>query len=266
MRERVKVVSQFKGGVYSSFFSGVNVAVEDDYFLEFDGYSIFLPSVTVSKEDLNIFEITVLKLLNVAPLTQEDLSDKLCLKIDFIKNVCDRLVELGLLNGDRLITDAGKNLLSQNTKFFTDENIVPYTVLVTRDTGKIFPKLFSPTTLQMATLDGVQIILNGSDKNKCIFVNHGAQSPPFPQDDFRDMIEKYNLVYNDKIFTEQNLNVEFNNPETVFLHVKTILQNRLDKSFFVSDGNSFDNKFLNSYVCRQPKDILANLQLLTLRR
>ena len=269
MSEKIKVISQFKNNSYRNFFPEVNIAAEGNYFLQFNGYTVYLPSSSVTKNKLNIFETTVLKLFSVAPFTQDILSEKLCLPADFVKIICERLQELQLVNSAGQITDAGRFFLGQKTKAACKKKISPYLVLVTRDTGEIFPKIFSRDAWESAALDDTKIFAEKSVAFRVpgIFVNQqNYNSLRLEQNFLRGLAENFNSANTNKIFLEPGTKIESAYTDSIFLHVKVILQNRRDKNFLVSDGDSLDDKFLHSYVCRQPKDILSNLQLITLRR
>ena len=269
MPEKVKVISQFKNNAYRTFFPDIHVAAEGSYFLQFNGYIVYLPSVLSPKKFLNVFEMTVLQLLDIEPFTQEDLAEKLCLRVDFVKNICDKLFELQLTDRHRRITSTGKIFLGAESEIFSKQNIIPYFVLVTRDTGEIFPKLFSRDNLETGILEDTKIFAEKSVPFRVpgIFVNQKARkSHAIGQNILRELAENFHATNENKIFLEPSMQIASAYSEPIFLHIKVILQNRRDKIFLVSDGDSVNDIFLNSYANRQPKDILANLQLLTFRR
>lgn len=266
MSELVKTISQFQNKSYRNFFPQIIFSAEDNYFLQFNSYVVYLPSIFPPSNFLNIFEISVLKLLSIAPFNPQELSEKLCLQVDFIKFICAELVELNFIDDFREITDAGKNFLGQKSKLFTYKNILPYLVLTTRDTGEIFPKLFPRNTWQTAKIFGTTIVQNDEKsfrnfKRRCIFVEQKIKTPSaIPQKILHEIVENFNAANANKIFIEQDLNIPSAYSAPIFLHIKTILKSRIDNFFLVSDGGESHNDFLYSYVCRQQKNILTNLK------
>ena len=266
MSESVKTISQFKNKSYRSFFPQIDCSAEDNYFLQFNGCIVYLPSIFPAKNLPNIFEVSVLELLSIAPFTLQELSEKLCLQVDFIKFVCSELAELNFIDNFRQITDAGKNFLGQKSKFFTYKDILPYLVLITRDTGEIFPKLFPKNTWQTAKIFGTTIIQNDekSFKNfkiRCVFVEQKSKTPSaISTKILHEIVNNFNAANENKIFIEPSSNIPSTYSTPIFLHIKTILKSKSDDFFLVSDGGESHNDFLQSYICRRRKDILTNLK------
>mgnify|MGYP006872979157 CR=1 FL=1 len=272
MSEFVKTVSRFRNKSYSEIFPNKTFSSEENYFLQFNGYTVYLPKISPPPRALNIFEISILKLLAVEPFTPQDLSERLCLEVDLINFICARLFEMKFLDKFRQLTAAGKNFLGQKTEPFANKNILPYLVLVTRDTGEIFPKLFPRSTWQISKLLGAAIIQNYNSasakvKRKCIFVEQKAKiSSSISQRILHEILENFNVSHVNKIFIEQDFNIPSSYSEPIFLHIKAILKNYEDDFFLVSDGQESNDELLHSYICRQQKDILANLKWHGLRR
>ena len=249
MFEKVKIISLFKNKIYKDLFPQISIAREEDYFLQFQSYVIYLPSLSWSKEKLNFFEIAVLKLLNLAPFALEDLADKLCLKVDFAKVICDRLIELELLDSYNKITESGKIFLEENLNPRPTKNISPYIILVTRDSGEIFPKLFP---IENLSADFLQENIVAVPRN---FFKLNLIS----QNILIDIAKNFNRLHKNKIFIDENFEIPAGESTEIFLHIKIILQNSADNFFLVSDGEEAHNDFLYAYLNRHEKNIFEKL-------
>lgn len=134
MPESIKAITLFKRTPYRNLFPQIPALAEADYFLQFNGYEVFLPQRNQEQEALNIFERSVLKFKGLGNFSIEELTDRLCLQSDFVKFIVAGLTERNLLDANGQITDEGRNFLGEKIAAQT-ENIVPYLLLMTRDTG-----------------------------------------------------------------------------------------------------------------------------------
>ena len=142
MSEEIKIVSVFKDSIYRNKFPSIPVLAEEDYFLQFNGFEVYLPKNIKNINILNIFELTILRILNIGSISIKDISEKLCLEIDLVNFICTRLMELNFITSERKITDKGREILGER-KNSIEQNLEPYLLLVTRDSGEIFPTFFS---------------------------------------------------------------------------------------------------------------------------
>ena len=122
-----KVLSLFGSKDINSLFEDIELLGKPrDVFYEVQSYNILVSVYQNNKEDSNIFEETILKLLSIMELSIEKISEKLCLEKAFIKYLVESLETKGLINEKMEVTSYGKNLLES---YNTDE-------------GKIEQKLF----------------------------------------------------------------------------------------------------------------------------
>lgn len=264
----LKAVTFFKRTLYRNLFSQIPTLMEMDYFLQFNGYEIFLPQRTQAEEALNIFELSVLKFKRLGNFSVEELSDKLCLEKDFIKFILIRLTELGLLDDKRQITDLGRTFLGEKLNAQT-ENIVPYLLLVSRDTGEVFPSFFPSQNQVEAELEKpfIKVSFGGSTgkattvSGRCVFVKEQVPRAQFlSQRKIRDALRKFNRKTDDKIFAESAVNIQSTYTQPVFLHVKAVLQDGNVDYAVVSDGQSSHSDFLRDCLERQNPKVLMKLK------
>lgn len=267
MPEPIKAITLFKRTPYRNSFPQIPALAEADYFLQFNGYEVFLPQRNQAQEALNIFERSVLKFKGLGNFSIEELTNKLCLQGDFVKFIVIRLTELGLLDANGQITDEGRKFLGEKVSAQT-ENIVPYLLLVTRDTGEIFPAFFTHENQFAGELDKplIKIYLGSTGKvqtvkGRCVFVKEQTRRvQTLPQKVIREAIRKFNRNTDDKIFVESDAHIQASYTQSIFLHVKAVLQNGNVDYVVVSDGQSSHNEFLRQCLDAQNPKVLLNLK------
>ena len=254
MSDRTKIISQFKNKSYKNFFPKIPFAIEENYFLQFNSYTIYLPEIAPKVGKLNILELGILKLLSIAPFTLEELAEKICLEVDLAKIICDRLFELELINKYREITNAGKIFLGLDANFHKSKNILPYSILTACDTGEIFPKIFPRNYIKVVNKKVTRTNAAEILGRATIFVpQKSSAAETISQKILRELVEEFNKIHKQKIFVEPDFFIPSTYSSPVFLHIKIVLKNNRDNFFLVSCGDEFDNEFLKSYFERQKK-------------
>ena len=267
MPEQIKAITLFKRTSYKNLFPQIPALAEADYFLQFNGYEVFLPQRNQAQEALNIFERSVLKFKGLGNFSIDELSDKLCLQSDFIKFIVTRLAELNLLDANGQITDEGRNFLGEKVAAQM-ENIVPYLLLVTRDTGEIFPAFFPRENQTSGELEKPLVKIHfGSTgkgqtvKGRWVFVKEPVRhAQTLPQKTIRDALQKFNRNTDDKIFVESDAHIQASYLQPIYLHVKAVLQDGNVDYAVVSDGQSSHSEFLRQCLERQNSGVLLNLK------
>lgn len=267
MADKITAISFFGRRPYCNLFPQIPTLTETDYFLQFNGYEIFLPQSAHEQELLNIFELSVLKFKALGNFSLDELSERLCLQKDFVKFILVRLTELGLLDDSRQITERGRAFLGEKISA-QPENIVPYLLPVSRDSGEIFPS-FIPRQNQ---IDGVleksfiKIFFGSTGKatslgGRCVFVREKNPHPQIlPQKKIRDALRKFNRMTDAKIFVDAATNIQSTFTEPIFLHVKAVLQDGNVDYAIVSDGQSPHSDFLRDVLERNNPQMLMRLK------
>ena len=259
MPEKIKAVTFFGRAAYKNLFAQIPALAEDDYFLQFNGYELLLPQRKI-QDALNIFELSVLKFQALGNFSARDLSDKLCLKTDLIDFIFVRLTELGLLDDAHRITDAGREFLGEKTS--AAETFEPYLLLVTRDTGEIFPN-FIPLTKQLqGELNNYNVeVLVGSTgtatliKGGVVFVKEKVRRENIlSQEKIRDALTKFNRRTDEKIFVDAATHIQSTFTQPIFLHVKAVLQSGNVDYLVVSDGEHSHSDFLREVLERNERN------------
>lgn len=267
MPESIKAVTFFRLQTYRNSFPQIPALAEANYFLQFNAYEIFLPQIIQPQDTLNIFELSVLKFQALGNFSAEELAAKLCLKADFIKFILARLIELGLLDKNRAITDAGREFLGEKVDA-CNQNIVPYLLLMARDSGDILPAFFPRDNLLDAQLNKPFVELTfGSTgkarilKGRPVFVKEQFRhAATLPQDKIRAALQVFNRNNPNKIFVESGVHIQSTYTQPDYLHVKAVLQDGFVNHLVASDGLQSHSDFLRLYLERNNPKVLTALK------
>ena len=275
MSRNVQLLSLFRNDLYRNCFPEIPALAESNYFLQFNGYEIFLPGEPDSANVLNIFELSVLRLQSIGNFTVEELGEKLCLRAekssggydyDLVKFICRRLNELGFLDDANHITESGRAFLGDSVS--SASSLKLYILLVTRDSQEIFPVIFKAEELIKGECEKSEVSITlGSTgrarelKGHCIFVKEKGRRDAFiAQNKILSALKKLNRRLPRKIRIAENFHIESTYHGEVFLHVKAVLQNGNVDYLVVSEGLSSHSDFLSKYLARQDSTILSRLK------
>ena len=267
MAEKLKVLSFFKGDSWQNKFPALKSLEEKNYFLQFNAYEVWLPMPSLEQSNLNIFEFTVLRLLNAGIISADEISEKICLQKDLINFIFARLMESKFIDETKKVTDSGLTALGKNTTSVSTD-VKPCLLLTTCDTGEILP-LFIPLD-EKVTGDFEKPLLTvnfgstGRAKNvkgRCIFVKSTAPKQQIlPQKKLHQAIQTFNRSAETKIFFTPTDNITSTYSEKILLHIKTVLQDGNVDYMIVSEGLKSHNDFLRAYLDRQSTNFLQQLK------
>lgn len=163
--------SAFGEWTYSDLFPDIGVYYEEDFFLPCHSYSVIIPVIGKHVEDnsqLNIFEITVLKLFDIQSWELSDLASHMGVEEEFVKFLIASLEEKEFLTLERKLTQAGKQYVD-SMKQQVDE--VDYKLV------KVFTLPISNVLLPVVACREQQIKQGYYDREKnCIVFNEGSDA------------------------------------------------------------------------------------------
>ena len=246
-----KVLSLFGSKNINSLFENIELLGKPrDVFYEVQSYNILVSVYQDNKEDSNIFEETILKLLSIMELSIEKISEKLCLEKAFIKYLVESLETKGLINEKMEVTSYGKNLLeSYNTNERKIEQKL-FKIFVDIRSKQILPFIytdienFETELIENETKDSLEIkVGNKTDertiKGKKIIFN-GEDVFNIESFDIIKAIKKYNRIVEKTIYSKinwlGNSKIEIIKSDKIFLHLQIGLQNGNIDEPFISDG------------------------------
>lgn len=246
-----KVLSLFGSKDINSLFEDIELLGKPrDVFYEVQSYNILVSVYQNNKEDSNIFEETILKLLSIMELSIEKISEKLCLEKAFIKYLVESLETKGLINEKMEVTSYGKNLLES---YNTDEGKIEqklFKIFVDIRSKQILPFIytdienFETELIENETKDSLEIkVGNKTDertiKGKKIIFN-GEDVFNIESFDIIKAIKKYNRIAEKTTYSKINWlgssKIEITKSDKIFLHLQIGLQNGNIDEPFISDG------------------------------
>lgn len=254
-----KVVSLFGSKDINSLFNDIELLGKyRDIFYEVQSYNILVSVYTNNKEDSNIFEETILKLLNITDFSIEKISEKLCLEKSFTKYLVESLETKGLIDEKMEVTSYGRNLLDSYDR---DEKKITqklFKIFVDIKTKQILPFIFTDIQnfetefIENETKDKLEIKVGNKTDERII----KGKKLTFNEDsilnienfDIIKAIKKYNRIAErtayQKIDYLESSKIEISESDKVFLHLQIGLQNGNIDEPFISDGFILQIKLL----------------------
>lgn len=254
-----KVVSLFGSKDINSLFNDIELLGKyRDIFYEVQSYNILVSVYTNNKEDSNIFEETILKLLNITDFSIEKISEKLCLEKSFTKYLVESLETKGLIDEKMEVTSYGRNLLDSYDR---DEKKITqklFKIFVDIKTKQILPFIFTDIQnfetefIENETKDKLEIKVGNKTDERII----KGKKLTFNVDsilnienfDIIKAIKKYNRIAErtayQKIDYLESSKIEISESDKVFLHLQIGLQNGNIDEPFISDGFILQIKLL----------------------
>ena len=110
-----KVFSLFHEKKYSDRFPDVPVmGVETDLFVECECWELNIPVPDFQERELNIFQESVLRLMQLRPCEADRLAEILCMPKEFVRMVLTQLNDLGYLKNNVSVTAEGEAALARD--------------------------------------------------------------------------------------------------------------------------------------------------------
>lgn len=135
-----KVISVFKTDKFESRFLNVPMIGRPvDFFLECISYDLEIPVNGKAEKELDIFEETVLRMVQLKKCSIGELADILCLKKDLVNFILIRLKESGLLENNQMLSEKGRQILDTQAKIRAEAETVQGKLFIIKRTGLILP-------------------------------------------------------------------------------------------------------------------------------
>jgi len=240
---------------YKQNISGVDIAIQSDILWPCHTFNITVP---VQKErDLNIFEETVLKMIDIETSETAKLVELLSLKVELIQFLKSRLVELGLIDERFNLTSDGINLLEKLDK--EEENYEIVTLFINLVSGEILPVVIQKLeTIKDYEVEGnkVNFKIGSSGNTRKIRANKIICDSKYKSrkvsnadviqtvNTFRRLYNRFSSSLSSKInlpkFARNMGSITINETaEEVYLHCKVLIQ-KGHSDFLVTDPFGFD--------------------------
>lgn len=270
---RTKVMSLFHTDTFQSRFPDITLIAEGSVFVPFNMYDVTIPLPKTTQGGLNIFEESVLKLIDAGYDT--DLANTLCISEDLAKFILSRLTSLGLLEDGRELTDIGDRYLHGGDESDRIE-YVSAKLFALKETLEFIPFVLygdqnyiedsdvarESITIRYGTT-GTSKKISGTK----IFVKDSPSRSLPTQNAMRKVISDYNKICLGRakptLNVVKNRMIEVSSPSEVYLHVRVAIQeggiNVLD-SMLASEGFVPSNDIIANYINKKKPEIKQELQ------
>lgn len=258
MLEAQKVFSLFGEQKYNELFPFIKVLDEYDFFLVCNAYDIAIPQEKKLDTELNIFETTVLRFLNIGYLDDSMLADKMCVGEDFIKIIVSGLTERGYLAPQtRTLTHIGQKAIATTTTAATETEYLSGMVFSLKGSQELLPLIcVDKNTLLEADINSqrksVTMRIGTAEGNMrtrvhryYYFGNNTSYRPSKAQ------VYKVLNNYSHRLISMEGLNASslvVGNVSSVFIHLKAVIQDGNVDELIISDGRNMHNQQLAEFL------------------
>jgi hypothetical protein len=247
--QRKKIVS------ISQELGGIEVVSQTDVLFPCNMFEIALP--VFPKGKLNIFEETVLRLLQLGSSDKEQLAETTTLEQELIAFILNRLQNIGYLDKHNKLTDKGNSYFEKKTE---TKELKRIKMFVELNTGKVLPMIYpqdvSATYSQAFNKDGQVSFSSGTvakskkvwayfiDEDKNLgYKNISVKDVLQATGTYEKRHQQYRILHrNDYSFTSAFENTELISinemPELIYLHCIAVVQ-KTSGDVFITDGFGF---------------------------
>lgn len=272
---RPKVFSLFKNKQYSDLFPQIELLnTPFNIFLQCASYDIIIPTTETEEHILNIFEETVLKLLDYKKSTIGEIADTLCLEKDLVNYIVIRLMELNLIDENRNPTDDGKKIINSHIKVEEEIGYIPGKIFINKETGDILPYIHTGTftceDVEDCSSNRISIVCGTAGNSKRhigkhiqIYNENKLETPT--QRKLRQMIRSYNKIcdsntsYN-HIPLNYDYYIDITRSEDIVIHLQGVIQNGFVDKLIVSDGFVKNSDELSKYMSSYHLDVVDSIR------
>jgi hypothetical protein len=271
-----KVISVFKTDKFESRFLNVPMMGKPvDFFIECKSYDLEIPVNGKSKKELDIFEETVLRMVELKKSSIDELADVLCLKKDLVNFILIRLTESGLLENNQTLSEKGKQLLDTQTKVREEVEMIQGKLFIIKKTGLVLPYIhigeFQSESVD--DFDSSSITLGyGSAGNyhkirgKCLRNSDYEKRMDSILDTriVRKSIKTFNKIASAKNMSAINLCEEYgmssSASENIYFHLQAVVQEGNVDEVMFSDGFVSNIDGVMHFVRQENPDLLSDIK------
>lgn len=262
MYDAPKVINLFGLEAYHCRFPQLSIMAEQSCFVKMLRYDITIPVRKQIDDDFNIFERTVIKLVDVGINSAEMISDTICIPRELANFILSRLTELGIIDMNANLTETGRNYL--NSRNSSDGlEMVPAVILSLAETGEYLPVVLfaEDISYEETQYNGKKLIMfMGSAGNRVSIEaeliknsNDSERRSARPkQTELRKIIDKSNNIllgmnrapltyYRDRM-------IDCSSPTEVYVYVKAAVQNGNVDNIICSEGILINNDIIGRVI------------------
>lgn len=271
-----KVISVFKSEKFEKTFLNVPMMGKPtDIFLECRSYDLGIPVKGQKKRQLDIFEETILRMIQLKKCSMSELADILCVEKDLIHFIILRMIENGLLLDNQTISEKGKLLLDSQTNTREELEYIQGKLFIVKKTGLIMPYLhigeFQSENVEDFDKYAITIGFGSTGNHKTIYGkcirNTDKESKLVSVLDTRLLkrtINKYNKIASIQNKPQINLNEEYaissSLSENIYFHLQAVVQEGNVDEVMFSDGFVPNIDGILDYVRSENPELLSYIK------
>lgn len=246
-----KVISLFQTEQYENRFMNVSIIGRAvDIFVECLSYDIEIPVNVTKARELDIFEEAILRMIKLKKCSAEDLSSILCLEKDLVKFIIIRLMENGLLDDERSISQKGLQLLSYQSELKKEVEYMYGKIFVIKQTGLILPYIhigeFQSESVDDSNASTITIGFGSAGQYRTIkgkrikCTNYENAQKSLSTIVVKKAINTFNNIAANRAHAQISLSNEYglinSQGGNVYFHMKAAVQEGNVDSLIISDG------------------------------
>lgn len=256
---KAKVFSNFGNKHYTELFPGADVYFEKDILLACNSFRVLVPTKAQVEKELNIFEITVLRLLEIRFFTNDELAHKMGAEQDFVNFIVVSLKERQYLTEDSQLTTLAKQLLGNVDDSEAKVEYRAIRIFSLKNTQQLLPIIcFDEKEIVTGFVNHdkkvVEITLGenaGDEQIRTLkYYNSGKRTLIKPTNtEVLRLLKNYMKIQSHSaekiVINSRQFTIEF--VGSVFVHLKAVLQSNHLETHIISDGLLNNDSLLVSY-------------------
>lgn len=271
-----KVISLFKLDKFENRFLNVQMIGKPvDFFVECKSYDMEIPVNSKRKKELDIFEETILRMVNIKKCSPAELADVLCLKKDLVNFILIRLKESGILEDNQTLSERGKEILDLQENIRSEVKYIQGKLFVIKKTGLILPYIhvgeFQSESVDEFNPSSITLGYGSAGKYKRVYGRCLRNSDYEKRADSRidTRVLKRTIKSFNKIALAQNkeiidLNEEYgissSSGDNIYFHLQAVIQEgNIDEVMF-SDGFVSNIDGMLNYVNTENYELLKDIK------
>lgn len=245
---RQKVFSLFKLNRFENIFPSISIIGRTvDLFIECQTYDLMIPYSNNDYRVIDIFEETILRVLNYKSCESEEISELICLPLDLVNLILIRLKENGYLNENFKLTDKAYEVLNTQNNAKQKLKYTTGKIFVIKKTGYILPYIHIGKfiTENVVETSSSTFVLGYGTPGKPINVkgdyirSNVEQGVRLNQNDYNKALKNFNKLLaakGQKTIKRNDYAIEVSSSENIYFHFKVAIQDGNIDDLIFSDG------------------------------
>lgn len=246
-----KVISLLHTDKMNNLFLNVPTSGQPaNVFVQCTSYDLKLPLSGHEKRVLDIFEETILRMINLKKCSISELAEILCMEKDLVHFIVIRLSEKGLLKDNYTLSEMGEKQLDEQRTLRDEVEYQAAKLFIVNGCDIVLPYIYvgNFVTEDVVDFDASSLTLGFGSigaqkriKGVCIREkSSGSRLSVLPQITIKNAINKYNRLAvkrkRNNITLADDYGIESTKGEDIYFHMQMVVQMGNTEELLVSDG------------------------------